>query len=167
MHESIALLVPIGAGAVQACWGSFPEGGLSQLQCARMKSIFGTLLIAALSIGFTVTNGSIPPLPSGNFAGYLSYEQTIDYINALHQAAPHLVGTPRVMGKSVEGRDVIAFCVGICNGKQSKTFMTGLTHSREVSSPDNAQKSLPHMLDKYNACSRSDCTSPYKQHMTL
>ena len=100
---------------------------------AGMRSLRSVLLSAALLASCLYSSlSAVPPIPTGKFAGYLSYEQTVEYVNSLRTALPHLVGQPKVMGKSVEGRDVIAFCIGTCSGKRSKTFMTGLTHSREV-----------------------------------
>jgi len=126
------------------------------------KIMWAALLVACLSCSFA----SVPPIPAGDFAGYLSYEQTVQYVNSLHKAVPQLAGAPRTMGKSVEGRDVIAFCIGVCSGKRSKTFMTGLTHSREVSVADFDWKAPRSNVALFAFCSPSACTSVCRLHMT-
>jgi ABC-type xylose transport system permease subunit len=137
----------------------------SSSHIARMAARFGILLglLLGLTYGGQLVRGLLPSFPAGELAGYLSFSQTLTFIGELHAAAPELVSEAKVMGKSVEGRDVIVFCVGSCTGKASKTFMTALTHSREVRVSKVSQKT-PLSCYRFCFCSPLDCMSACKQH---
>ena len=89
--------------------------------------------LLSLVVGLASTKGNVPPLPAGQLAGYLTYDQTLHYLQELHAAAPGLVGEPQVIGSSVENRDIPAICIGRCDGEGGKALFTALHHSREVS----------------------------------
>ena len=92
-------------------------------------------LVAALVAGLAcgIVTATVPDLPAGDIAGYLSYDQAVQYAKDLHQAAPELVTELQEIGKSVEGRPLLVFCVGHCTDDAGKALFTALHHSREVS----------------------------------
>ena len=88
------------------------------------------LLLAVVVCGGA--GGEVPGLPDGEVAGYLSFDQALQYARDLHKAAPELVSDLTEVGKSVEGRPLVVFCVGHCTEEAGKALFTALHHSREV-----------------------------------
>ena len=123
-----------------------------------MRSIIISLAACA-TVVFSVT---IPPVPEGSFAGYLSYDQVAAYMTSLHEALPELVTEPISLGSSVENRALYVQCIGKCTGKGTKTLFTALHHAREV-----CRRSFAEGRPVKRCCvrSRSVCKSQWSLHI--
>lgn len=87
------------------------------------------------------------PMPSGSFMGYFSNEEIEEYANALHKRRPMFVSAPFVIGHSIEGRNITAFCVGNCKNENTPSVLyTALIHSREPMSMANLVYFIEHLF---------------------
>ncbi|RHZ42487.1 hypothetical protein DYB26_012761 [Aphanomyces astaci] len=78
----------------------------------------------------------LPPIRSGSLEGSMSLAQVYDFLNDaipdLLSDMPHMWRN-EVIGTSVEGRPIVALCLGLCHATSSppQALYTGLHHSRE------------------------------------
>ena len=78
-------------------------------------------------------------MPYGTFSGYFTYTELNTYLDGLSERNPELATPSTVIGKSIEGRDIKAVCLGRCaravQGTQvdaaPEVFYNGLIHGRE------------------------------------
>lgn len=91
------------------------------------------------------SNGSLPQLSSasadatptnfslGSVAGYYTLEELANQLQNMHQQYPNLVSEPISIGKSVEGRDIMAVRISAHPESENlpEVLYTGMHHARE------------------------------------
>ena len=91
-----------------------------------------SVLSIALACVFLVPLVRGAALPTGDFAGFLTIEQTHTYLQDLSLATPSIMSYPIKIGTSSEGRDINALCVGYscCRSGTRTTLSGGLVQSK-------------------------------------
>ncbi|ETV81409.1 hypothetical protein, variant [Aphanomyces astaci] len=93
----------------------------------------------------------LPPIRSGSLEGSMSLAQVYDFLNDaipdLLSDMPHMWRN-EVIGTSVEGRPIVALCLGLCHATSSppQALYTGLHHSREPMSMMNLAFFIDHLV---------------------
>ncbi|ETV95473.1 hypothetical protein, variant 1 [Aphanomyces invadans] len=98
------------------------------------------------------TSAFLPQIRSGSLEGSLSLEQVYEFVNDivpdLLTDFPHLFRT-EVIGTSVEGRPIVALCLGACHAPSPappQALYTALHHSREPMSMMNLVFFIDHLI---------------------
>lgn len=90
-----------------------------------MSEFFRSRLLAPAQGSFAI----------GNMSGYFTYTEVLDKLQEYHSRFPDIVGTPRQIGASVEGRPIIAVKVSdhpnIEEADEPEVLYIGLQHARE------------------------------------
>ena len=110
------------------------------------------LIVFPITVSTNV--GSKPVLPTGSVDGYLTFDQTNEYLRNAHSLyLPETSSPPFSIGKSRSGRTINAVCLGKCDDTNAPgVLFTGLHHAREPISLMTLVYTLHHisLMSYYN-----------------